>query len=224
MAFEFKDILATKWFQRFLYRFIRMYSWTFRLSVENEKEWMDHLGKGGSVIICTWHQQFFPAIRHFRSYRGLNPSLMISKSRDGEIIAGVANQSGWQTVRGSSSRGGAEALRTMIENLRNAKLVGHIVDGPRGPAGTVKAGVIRLAHAAGGVVVPFYTMADRAWYFRSWDNFFIPKPFARVKISFDRMIQCRPTDDTDEFERQRLHLEKVMTPHLQGRLASLKQV
>ncbi len=224
MAFELKDVLTTKWFLRFLYRFIRMYSWTFRLTIENEEEWMDHLRKGGAVIICTWHQQFFSAIGHFRSYRNFKPSLMISKSRDGEIISGVANRSGWRTVRGSSSRGGAEALREMIENLKNTKLVGHVVDGPRGPAGIVKAGVIRLAHAAGGTVVPFYTSADRAWYFRSWDNFFIPKPFAKVRIIFDRIIPCTPTDDSDEFERQRRHLEEVMKPHLQGRLAALKQV
>lgn len=139
---------------------------------------------------------------------------MISKSNDGELIAGVAERSGWHTVRGSSSKGGKEALRKMVDRLRQYGLAGHIVDGPRGPAGQVKAGVIQMAHAADAVIIPFYASADRAWYFNSWDNFFIPKPFARVNISFGAMIKFTPTKDPDTFESQRLYLEKIMIPEM----------
>jgi lysophospholipid acyltransferase (LPLAT)-like uncharacterized protein len=134
-------------FHSFLYRFIRLYSATFRIQVENEKEWMDHLRNGGRVVLCTWHQQFFAIIRHFQTYRNFKPSLMISKSSDGEIVAGVAERSGWHAVRGSSSRDGREALKKMIHRLSQSGLAVHIVDGPKGPAGIVKAGVIKLAHA-----------------------------------------------------------------------------
>jgi lysophospholipid acyltransferase (LPLAT)-like uncharacterized protein len=217
---EIKNILTTRLFMAFLYRFIRLYSLTFRLRIENEAEWLSYLNQGGTVVLCAWHQQFFSAIRYFQRYKGLNPSIMISKSRDGEMIAGVAERSGWHPVRGSSSRGGAEALRTIIERFGQSRLVGHIVDGPRGPAGKVKAGVIRLAHVADAVIIPFYTSADRAWYFNSWDNFFLPKPFSEVKISFDHMIRFKATEDDEEFELQRKQLEKTMTPRLQGRLAA----
>jgi lysophospholipid acyltransferase (LPLAT)-like uncharacterized protein len=215
---EMKNLLTTKPFLAFLYRFIRLYSFTFRLKIENEAEWVAYLNQGGTVVLCAWHQQFFSAIKYFQKYRHLNPSIMISKSRDGEIIAGVASRSGWKPIRGSSSRGGAEALRTIIGRFGQSRLVGHIVDGPRGPAGKVKAGVIRLAHASGAVIIPFYTSADRAWYFNSWDNFFLPKPFSVVKISFDRMIKFKATDDSEEFEGQRMELEAIMAPGLQGRL------
>ncbi len=214
MRFKFTDILRTKQFHSFLYRFIRFYSSTLRIKVENEKEWMDYLYKGGRVLLCTWHQHFFSAIRHFQNYRDYKPSLMISKSNDGELIAGVAERSGWHTVRGSSSKGGKEALRKMVDRLRQYGLAGHIVDGPRGPAGQVKAGVIQMAHAADAVIIPFYASADRAWYFNSWDNFFIPKPFARVNISFGAMIKFTPTKDPDIFESQRLYLEKIMIPEM----------
>ncbi len=214
MRFKFTDILRTKQFHSFLYRFIRFYSSTLRIKVENEKEWMDYLYKGGRVLLCTWHQHFFSAIRHFQNYRDYKPSLMISKSNDGELIAGVAERSGWHTVRGSSSKGGKEALRKMVDRLRQYGLAGHIVDGPRGPAGQVKAGVIQMAHAADAVIIPFYASADRAWYFNSWDNFFIPKPFARVNISFGAMIKFTPTKDPDTFESQRLYLEKIMIPEM----------
>ena len=120
--------------QTFLCWFIRLYSWTFRMSVENEQDWMSYHGKGGGrVLLCVWHQQFFAAIRHFKTYQPFSPSLMISKSKDGEIIAGVAERSGWKTVRGSSSTDGRQAMGMMIDNLKEFRLAGHIVDGPRGP-------------------------------------------------------------------------------------------
>lgn len=214
MFLKIKSILTTKLFHSFLYRFIRFYSSSFMMEIENEKIWMDYFRSGGRILLCTWHQHFFPAIRHFQNYRDFKPALMISKSSDGEIIAGVAEKSGWCTVRGSSSRGGKEALRKMINHLNKTGFAGHIVDGPRGPAGIVKAGVVQLAHAADAAIVPFYVSTDRAWYFNSWDSFFIPKPFARVVISFGKMIKFTPAETPAEFESQRLYIEEIMRPEL----------
>jgi len=126
----------------------------------------------------------------------------------------VAERSGWHAVRGSSSKGGREALKMMVDRLKRHGLAGHILDGPRGPAGQVKAGAIQLAHAADAVIVPFYTSADRAWYFNSWDSFFIPKPFANVHIRFGATISFPPAADAAQFENQRLTLEKTMRPEL----------
>ncbi len=197
---------------------LRLYSCTFRLTIENEESWMAYLRGGGKVLLCTWHQQFFAAIKHFRSYKPFKPSLMISKSKDGDIIARIAENQGWHAVRGSSSRDGGEALKEMVERLRQSRLAGHIVDGPKGPAGIVKAGVISLARATEAVVVPFYTAADRAWYFRSWDRFMLPKPFARVTIRFGQMMHFSGDSDKQTFESQRNHLEKIMQPELRAGL------
>lgn len=198
----------------FLYRFIRLYSSTFRLTVENEGAWMDHLREGGRVVLCCWHQQFLGAIRHFKRYESFRGSLMISKSSDGDLIAGIARRSGFFPVRGSSSREGRPALAEMIRRLQETGLAAHILDGPGGPMGVVKAGVIQLASASGAAIVPFYTSADRAWYFRSWDRFMLPKPFARVAIRFGDLIPCPPAEDSESFERQRRSLEEIMLPGL----------
>jgi len=199
-----------------LYRLIRAYSWTFRIKVENEDDWLTYLENGGRVLLCIWHQQFFSAIRYFKKYQKYNPSLMISRSKDGEIIAGVAKRTGWHPVRGSSSRGGSEALHGMIDRLKTSRLSGHVVDGPRGPAGIVKSGVIRMAHTTGAMVVPFFTSADNAWYMNSWDKFMIPKPFAKVTLRFGEMIKLDPSENNEDFEKQRLHLEKIMRSELRG--------
>ena len=201
-------------FQNFLYYLIQVYSWTLRLRIENEKPWLDHLQQGGRVILCCWHQQFFSAIRHFKNYAAYHPALMISQSQDGDIIARIAEKTGWHTVRGSSSRDGSKALREMIEYLKNSRFAGHVVDGPRGPAGIVKAGVIKLAEASGALVVPFYISAERAWYFNSWDRFMLPKPFSRVTLRFGEMLDVSSGPSEDEFERQRLRLQEIMKPGL----------
>ena len=175
---------------------------------------MDYLKNGGTVLLCTWHQQFFSAIRHFQNYKVFNPIIMISQSSDGEIVAGVAKRTGWNTVRGSSSRNGREALKQMITNLKESKLAAHIVDGPRGPSGKVKSGVIRLAHATDAVIVPFSVSAEKAWYFNSWDKFLLPKPFSKVFLRFGEMIKFDRVKDREIFEGQRKQLEEIMFPEL----------
>ena len=215
MSKRIDAVITSRPFLAFLYRFIRAYAWTFRLEVENEAPWMAYHRNGGRVLLCTWHQQFFAAIRHFQNYRDHRPGLIISRSKDGEIIAGVASRSGWEPVRGSSSRGGLKAMVELIENLRQTRLAAHIVDGPQGPAGVIKNGLIRIAHAADAVIVPFYIFADRAWYFKSWDRFMLPKPFSRVRLRFGEMIRLAATDDEAEFEAQRVQVEKIMLQGLQ---------
>ena len=214
MRIKTDHFFTSELFISFLYRFCRAYSWTFRLKVENEKEWRDYIENGGSVLLCTWHQQFFSAIRHFQNYKVFNPSIMISQSSDGEIVAGVAERTGWNTVRGSSSRDGMGALKKMISNLKESKLAAHIVDGPRGPSGKVKAGAIRLAHATDAMIVPFSVSAEKAWYFNSWDKFLLPKPFTRVLLRFGKMIKFDRVKDREIFEEQRKQLEEIMLPTL----------
>jgi len=139
---------------------------------------------------------------------------MISQSSDGKIVAGVAERTGWNTVRGSSSKGGREALKKMITNLKESKLAVHIVDGPKGPSGIVKPGAIRLAHAANAVIVPFSVSAEKAWYFNSWDKFLLPKPFSKVFLRFGKMIKFDRVKDKEIFEDQRKQLEEIMLPAL----------
>lgn len=209
-----KSILATSHFHRFLYHFIRIYSRTLCLRIVNETRWQRLVAEGTPVLLCAWHQQFFSAIRHFKSYAKYHPALMISQSRDGAMIASVARQTGWKTVRGSSSRGGKAALRAMIHHLKTNKLAAHVLDGPTGPIGVVKSGVIRMALEANAVVVPFFVTANRALYFNSWDRFMLPLPFSRVTLNFTEPVRLSSTNDPEDFERQRYLIEAILSPHL----------
>ena len=214
MAKKYKKIFASSLFHLALYQMIRMYSLTFRLKVINEAEWMPYITSGEGVLLCTWHQHFFAAIRYFEKYRKYDPALMISPSKDGDLIAGVARLSGWHTVRGSSSRGGKDALKKMIRRLRKKGLAAHIMDGPKGPMGIVKPGAIRLALDGKAAIVPFYVTSDRAWYANSWDRFLIPKPLAKVTLRFGSMIRLSEPDSEAAFEEIRKQVENIMRKHL----------
>lgn len=209
-----KNIITDKKFIKFVYHFIRTYSKTLKLEVVNEKKWMDLLNSGEKIVLCTLHQQFFSYIRYFKTYSSLKPSLMISRSRDGELIAGVANHTGWHTARGSSSRGGKDALNEMISRIEKTGLGAHIVDGPTGPAGIVKNGAVKIASSTGGYLVPMYTVTDKDWHASSWDKFIIPKPFSKVKIVYKDPIKIQKTDDQGLLEQYRKKLENELKPHL----------
>jgi lysophospholipid acyltransferase (LPLAT)-like uncharacterized protein len=211
---KLRNIARTRLAGATIYWMVRLYCATFRLKIENETEWLDYLEEGGRILICCWHQQFFVGVRVFNKYRKYRPPLMSSRSLDGQIAAGVAQRSGFYTVWGSSSRGGGTALKEMINRIKQHRLAAHIMDGPRGPAGIVKAGVIAIAHGADAAIVPAYARADRAWYMHSWDKFMVPKPFARVTVNFCPQIKLPPAKNKADFENQRQMLETVMRPYL----------
>jgi lysophospholipid acyltransferase (LPLAT)-like uncharacterized protein len=213
---KLRNLARTRLAGNILYRILRFYIATLRLTVVNEKQWLIDLAQGRRVLLCVWHQQFFSVIRHFKKYEKYHPSLMISKSLDGEIIANIAKRSGWYAVRGSSSSDGGIALKEMVARLKQYGLAGHVLDGPRGPAGIVKPGLISLAHATGAVIVPVFIKAEKAWYFNSWDRFMVPKPFSRVSMNFGEMIKLPPLQSETDFENQRLMLDSIMQPYLKG--------
>jgi lysophospholipid acyltransferase (LPLAT)-like uncharacterized protein len=186
---------------------IRFYLSLLRLRVDREHLLLNHLQQGGKAIVAFWHQRFFGALGYAAKFRALQPSAIISKSRDGELISRVAVRLGIRPVRGSSSRGGKEALAAMVADLSTHPAAVHAVDGPQGPKGTVKAGVIRMAQLSQAAIFPLYISLDRAWVTRSWDRFLIPKPFSRILIRWDDPIFVPRTLDPESFEAARLNLE-----------------
>jgi lysophospholipid acyltransferase (LPLAT)-like uncharacterized protein len=211
---KLRRIAKTKPASTVFYWIIRLYSATFRLKVEGETQWFNYFEQGGKVLLCAWHQQFFTGVRLCKKYRKYQPSLMSSKSLDGQIAAGIAGRAGCYTVWGSSSNSASAALREMIRRLNDHRLAVHILDGPRGPLGVVKPGAIAIAQGAGAVIVPIVIIADRAWYLHSWDRFMIPKPFSRVTVKYFAKIELPPEMDKAEYENQRKKLEDIMRPYI----------
>jgi lysophospholipid acyltransferase (LPLAT)-like uncharacterized protein len=136
--------------------------------------------------------------------------VMISQSRDGELISRVAERLGLVPVRGSSTQGGREALMTIARELRKNPGVIHIVDGPTGPKGVVKPGLIAIAQVSGAAIFPIIVSAERAWVMRSWDRFLVPKPFSKVTIKWEEPFLVPRRLPEDRFEALRQDIEKKL--------------
>jgi len=191
------------------YYIFSLYAKTLRLRLEGMDRIDNHLESNGRIVLASWHQRFFGGF--FLPKRMGKPiSIMISQSRDGDFAANIAGRIGWVPARGSSSRGGKNALRKIIDEMMETQIAGHIVDGPTGPPHVIKSGLITLAQQSGAVICPTFVLYENAWTFNSWDRFMVPKPFSRVTIRFGSFEHVPENADSGEFERIRLDIEQKM--------------
>jgi len=190
------------------YWILRFYLMTVRIRFFHEEEILDYLRRGGKGIVALWHQRIFLVLRYARRFGDFTPSVMISQSRDGDLIADFIRRLNFRPIRGSSSRGGREALAAVVADLLVHPLAAHALDGPQGPRGRIKAGIVRMAQLSGAPIIPVHISVNRAWILRSWDRFLIPKPFSTVWIRWDEPIPVPGTLDNDAFETLRLAIEK----------------
>lgn len=131
------------------------------------------------VIYSFWHRSVFPAAWMWRK---CGIAVMVSRSFDGEYIARIIEKFGFVAIRGSSSRGGSEALREMKKELEKDAAVAFTIDGPRGPKYVAKPGPVLLARASGVPMAAFYVALSDAWVLKTWDEFMIPKPFSKALV------------------------------------------
>lgn len=151
----------------------------------------------GQLLACTWAR------------RGEGITVMISEHRDGEIIARIVESWGYRTVRGSTSRGAGRALLGMVRELQSGSEFAITPDGPRGPVGTVQGGVLLASQRSGAPALPMRCDCARVWHLGSWDRFMVPKPFARVTITYGA-----PWVATDTSEAAAAELARRMGPAL----------
>jgi len=204
---EIKYFLLLKLLPPVIYIFLKVYTGTLELKVENADAVLDHVKRGGRFIMASWHQRFFGGFFLPKALR-MRPCIMISRSRDGDFIADVVRRIGWEIVRGSGSRGGKEALREMVAGVLETKIGGHIVDGPTGPPRIVKAGIIALAQKTGAAITPTCVSYENPWIFNSWDRFMIPKPFSGVLLRFGPLQHVPAEMNDQEFEDCRIGVEQ----------------
>ncbi len=166
--------------------------------------------KRGNAIYVMWHQRVLCfAYTHAR----LGGRVLISRSKDGEIIARIAARLGLFPIRGSSHRGGTDAMRGLLAEAGSGYDFGITPDGPKGPAGVFKVGAIYLASQSGLPVVPLAVAYHRFWQFSSWDKFQIPCPFTKAVIYTGSPISVPAGLDEPGLEVWRLRLEETLQAH-----------
>ncbi len=164
----------------------------------------DAIESSKAVIYAFWHGRFWLLPLHL-GHSGI--TVLVSRSRDGEVITRILGKLGHHAVRGSSSRGGREALTALESVLAGGDSVALTPDGPRGPRHRAQVGTVALAARTGCPVVPVGVAASPAWTLSSWDRFQIPKPRARGVVVFGEPLRV-PAGE--ELEPWRLRLETTL--------------
>lgn len=163
------------------------------------------LDRGERCIFALWHSRLLSLAYN---HRRRSVAFLISRHRDGELIARIITRLGYLTARGSSTRGGEEGLREMLRCAEEGRMLGITPDGPRGPKERIKPGLVYLASRTGFPVLPIASAAAREWRLDSWDGFRIPRPFARVVVTYGAPIQVPASIDDPEMEVWRVRIEE----------------
>jgi lysophospholipid acyltransferase (LPLAT)-like uncharacterized protein len=170
-------------FAKILTLFIKI--WTKTIDIKINQEDLNLLQEyGNSAKICAlWHNRLFIASELFRRYfRGTKMYGLISPSKDGAWLTEIYRNIGIHSVRGSTRRGGKEALAEMAIILGGGGSVTITPDGPRGPKYVAKPGIAALAKETNVPIILASIKIPSAWRLSSWDRFYLPKPFSRVTV------------------------------------------
>ena len=188
---------------------VRVVCATLRIRCYGEERFLDI---EGGRILCMWHGRTIPPAAR---YRGEDITILISLSRDGELIAKILDSLGYPALRGSSGPSGARVLASCIKLLRSGRTLAVTPDGPRGPSGVLRGGVMAMARKSGAALVPVGSSArPRIAMTKSWDRFLMPFPFARAVMVFGEPMRVPPDADeatmaalTERFQKEMRRLQ-----------------
>jgi len=184
---------------------LKLLAWTLRVKWEDNGTFYARTRK--PVILCIWHNRLLGSIlADYRARRRCHPvKVLTSASKDGGWLAAMARRFTLGNVRGSSSRRGAAALLELSRAIGEGNDIVITPDGPRGPNYHIAPGIIHLAGHAGVPIVPVKVDMDRFWRIgKKWDALWIPKPFAKVRLTFLTPLEISNSVDSLEAESARL--------------------
>lgn len=156
-------------------------------------------------IFAFWHSRMLMVSYLYKGWGGV---ILVSRSKDGEITTRILQRQGHETIRGSTSRYGVQAMAKLIKTLKEEVRPGGVVpDGPRGPRFKVQPGVIKLAQRTGYPIVPISYSAKRLKVFGSWDRFVLPYPFSKACVIYGTPVSVPSRLDAVSREHYRVRLE-----------------
>ncbi len=157
------------------------------------------------AIGAVWHSRILLFSYLFKDW---NFAVLVSQSDDGEITARILQAQGQETVRGSTTRGGLQALAALVRKLKEKYRYAVIIpDGPQGPRYKIQPGIITLAKKTGYPIVPLTYSAQKAKIFASWDRFILPFPFTTCRVVYGKPIYVPENADKHVEEVCRIRLE-----------------
>ncbi len=180
---------------------------SIRLEVKGE-EILDYYYKTGKRVIFTfWHdsQLFFVYY-----YRNKNIYVLVSESKDGEYIARTIKKLGFDTIRGSSTRGGIKALLKLVNQISKGFDAGITPDGPKGPRHVLKEGVLLSSQKSRTPIIPICFSSSKKKFFNSWDKFLLPIPFSKGILIYGKPFIIPENCTPEEFNNYKIEVEKEL--------------
>ena len=192
---------------------IKLLWWSYRVEKLIGKEIADKLIEDQTVCTpCYWHRDL--VLGNWLIYqwiqRGFRAGFTISASVDGDVPSQIAKRWGAEVIRGSANNTGALVLRDVQGKIKEGVSFIAFADGPTGPKYRFKPGVVLMARIGHAPMVPIGCAADRAWHLNRWDDFVIPKPFARVVLAVGEPVVMPEKIPVNEMEAYRLQMENAV--------------
>ena len=159
-------------------------------------------------LLCFWHGRLLMMPYCWQKSKPIH--MMISMHKDGRLLSDTVAHFGVKTIVGSTSRGGAAALRAMVKTVKAGEYVGLTPDGPRGPRMHAQDGIITIARLAKVPIIPISYSSSRAKILGSWDSFMAPLPFGRGVFVWGEPVEVPHTTDKDILEETRQKVEAAM--------------
>ena len=194
---------------------VRLWFGTVRVEIRNRERFERYAldPASGNIVAGVWHRNAIFLVYFFRTL-GASAAIMVSRSKDGEIAAKVVERLGYATIRGSSSRGGTQALKEMIAWMKathEKRLCGTPVDGPRGPARVMKKGMLAVAKESGALFVPITCSGSRVLTVaKAWDKTMIPLPFSKMVIDVGEAFRVPADIDEPALEQVRRRAQQTL--------------
>lgn len=199
---------------RCAYLVVRLLSLTYRvehLRPEMREKASGMHPKGGFLLAC-WHEHILGTLV---SQKGWQYTTLASHSRAGRVIGHVCKGFGYRMIYGSQNRdgkdkGGMQAVRGLLASVKNGYPTAVTVDGSVGPRRYVKSGILDIGRRTGAGIIPFAVAADRFWELKTWDRFKLPKPFAKIVVSYgEPFVPDREADKEEIAKLQDILAQKI---------------
>ena len=193
---------------RILWLVIHLWCMTLRKKILNPEIERDLREKPGKAIYTFWHSHQFYIFYHFRGLHKYH--MLVSPSKDGDLLANVGKMFGYKVVRGSSFKRTLPGTRECIDLLKKDSKVVIIADGSRGPCHQAQAGAVQLSRITGAPVYTLTYDARPKYVLSSWDRSFLPLPFSKVTLNYGSPMTVPPDADKETIRQKQDELTGLL--------------
>jgi len=180
---------------------------TVKIRIDNKESIERLIANNQNFVVAFWHGSM--AIGWYL-HRNINCSALVSKSKDGDVLAHILKKWNYKIVRGSSHIGGNDALVMLLDLINDKYSLAITPDGPTGPIHKMKAGAVITAKKGNAPLILAGIGCDRKIVFKSWDKFELPLPFSNVFVKYSDVITIEQNLSYDETSNMILQCEEML--------------